>query len=147
MPLNVDQISTGTLRVNGIEIDKNTAHYELDITQTNVVTVNTTTGIIDILGMGTSGLLTPTPSFGTVVDIIIDNPGLNLTLANRDNVYVQYSLYYNRAVDDNAIPYLVSTGFISQGLNFELFNANPNVADPNNWTGALYVYFELYTIN
>jgi hypothetical protein len=147
MPLNVDQISTGTLRVNGIEIDKNTAHYELDITQTNVVTVNTTTGIIDILGMGTNEFLTPTPSFGTVVDIIIDNPGLNLTLANRDNVYVQYSLYYNRAADDNAIPYLISTGFITQGLNFELFNASPAIGSPSQWQGALYVYFELYTIN
>ena len=42
MPLNVDKISTGSLSVNGIEIDKNTAHYELDITLLSGVTVNTT---------------------------------------------------------------------------------------------------------
>lgn len=147
MPLNVDKLSTGSLVVNGTEINNGTVHYELDITQTNVVTVNTTKGIIDILGMGTNPFLTPTPGFGTVVDIIIDNPNLDLTLANRDNVYVQYSLYYNRTIDDFAIPYLISTGFVSQGLNFELFNANPGLAGPAEWQGALYVYFELYTIN
>ena len=41
---------------------------------------------------------------------------------------------------------LISTGFNS-GLEFYLYNANPATAEINNWTGALYVYFELYTIN
>jgi hypothetical protein len=123
-----------------------TAHYELDITTSNVVTVNTPRGIIDIIGMGTALSLTPDPAFGTSTQFYINNPDLDLTFTNRDNVYVQYSLYYNQGIDDNAIPYLLSTGFIP-GLGFNLFNANPIPADAGNWTGALYVYYELYTIN
>lgn len=124
----------------------NTAHYELDITTSNVVTVSTPRGIIDIIGMGTDPGLTPDSGFATSTSFYIDNPDLDLTPANRDNVYVQYSVYYNQGVDDNAIPYLLSTGFIP-GLGFNLFNANPVLADTGNWTGALYVYFELYQIN
>jgi hypothetical protein len=124
----------------------NTKHYELDITATSVVTVDTPRGIIDITGMGSSGPLSPTPAFASSVTFIIDNPDLDLTIANRDNVYVQFSVYYKAVADDNAIPYLISTG-IANGLEFNLYNANPAVADVNNWTGALYVYYELYTIN
>jgi hypothetical protein len=125
----------------------NTAHYELDITTSNVVTVTTPRGIIDITGMGTAAPLTPDAAFATSTPFFINNPELDLTIGNRDNVYVQYSVYYNQAISDNAIPYLLSTGFISPGLGFNLFNANPALADAQNWTGALYVYFELYTIN
>jgi hypothetical protein len=124
----------------------NTAHYELDMSVSNVVTVNTTRGIIDILNMGTDPGLTPDPAYATSTSFVINNPDLDLTFANRDNVYVQYSLYYNQGPDDNAIPYLLSTGMTS-GLGFDLFNANPSLADSSNWTGSLYVYFELYQIN
>jgi hypothetical protein len=147
MPLNVDQISTGTLRVNGIEIDKNTAHYELDFAQSDVVIVNTTTGIIDIIGMGTNSGNTPSPSFSSSTSFYIDNPSLDLTVGNRENVYVQYSVYYSRTGSDNTIPYVISTGMVTNGLEFNLYNANPATAGVNNWDGALYVYFELYTIN
>lgn len=125
----------------------NTAHYELDITTSNVVTVNTPRGIIDITGMGTAAPLTPDAAFATSTPFFINNPELDLTIANRDNVYVQYSIYYNQAISDNAIPYLLSTGMITPGLGFNLFNANPALADAQNWTGSLYVYFELYQIN
>jgi hypothetical protein len=124
----------------------NTKHYELDITATSVVTVDTPRGIIDILGMGSSVLLTPDIAFASSVSFIIDNPDLDLTIANRDNIYVQYSVYYKNTITDNAIPYLISTG-IATGLEFNLYNANPTLAGVNNWTGALYVYYELYTIN
>ena len=124
----------------------NTKHYELDITATNVVTVDTPRGIIDILGMGSSAPLTPDEAYGTSVSFLINNPDLDLTIANRDNVYVQYSVYYKNTITDNAIPYLISTG-IATGLEFNLYNANPTLAGVNNWTGALYVYYELYTIN
>jgi hypothetical protein len=124
----------------------NTKHYELDITATSVVTVNTPRGIIDILGMGSSVLLTPDPSFASSVLFRIDNPDLDLTTANRDNIYVQYSVYYKNTITDNAIPYLISTG-VANGLEFNLYNANPTLAGVNNWTGALYIYYELYTIN
>ena len=124
----------------------NTKHYELDRAVTDVVTVNTTRGIIDILGMGSSALLTPDPSFATTVSFRIDNPDLDLTTANRDNIYVQYSVYYKNTITDNAIPYLISTG-IATGLEFNLYNANPTLAGVNNWDGDLYVYYELYTLN
>lgn len=123
----------------------NTAHYELDIATSIVVDVTTTRGIIDIVNMGTSPMLKPDAAFGSTTAFFINNPDLDLTVANRDNVYVQYSVYYNQVVDDNTIPYLISTGFAS-GLGFNLYNANPTVASVNNWEGALYVYYELYTL-
>lgn len=132
--------------VNGA-LPLNTAHYELDITDTNIVTVNTTRGIIDIIGMGSTNPLTPDRGFGSYVKFYINNPELDLTVGNRDNVYVQYSVYYSRNEDDNAIPYLISTGIVNPGLEFNLYNTNPATADTNNWQGALYVYFELYQIN
>jgi hypothetical protein len=124
----------------------NTAHYELDMSSTSTVTVNTTKGIIDIIGMGTNVSLTPARGFGSTTPFYINNPELDLTVGNRDNVYVQYSVYYSQGVDDNAIPYLISTG-VSNGLGFNLYNANPVTADTDNWQGSLYVYFELYQIN
>ena len=124
----------------------NTKHYELDITATNTVVVDTPRGIIDITGMGTNPFLTPDIAYATSTVFFIDNPDLDLTFANRDNIYVQYSLYYSQGVDDNAIPYLLSTG-VAAGVGFNLYNANPAAADTANWTGALYVYYELYTLN
>ena len=101
--------------------------------------------IIDIENMGTPGLI-PDPAYGTSVGFLINNPDLDLTFANRDNIYVQYSVYYNQVLGDNTIPHLIATG-VSAGLGFNLYNANPAVAGLTNWDGALYVYFELYTIN
>lgn len=126
--------------------EANTVHYELDITQGNSVTVTTPRGIIDILGLGSAPFLTPDPAFASNVNFYIDNPELDLTVGNRDNIYVQYSLYYSPSGDDTAIPYLITTGFTS-GLNFNLYNANPAAAGVDNWTGAFYVYYELYQIN
>jgi hypothetical protein len=124
----------------------NTKHYELDITATSVVTVDTPRGIIDILGMGSSVPLTPDEAYGSSVSFLINNPDLDLTFANKDNIYVQYSVYYSRTSDDNTIPHLIATG-ASAGLEFNLYNANPALAKVNNWDGALYVYYELYTLN
>ena len=124
----------------------NTKHYELDITTTTVVTVDTPRGIIDITGMGSSAPLTPDEAYGSSVSFLINNPDLDLTFANRDNIYVQYSVYYKNTITDNAIPHLISTG-ASAGLGFNLYNANPALAGVNNWDGDLYVYFELYTLN
>jgi hypothetical protein len=124
----------------------NTKHYELDRALTDTVVVDTPRGIIDILGMGSSAPLTPAADFTSSVSFIINNPDLDLTIANRDNVYVQYSVYYKNTITDNAIPYLIATG-VSPGLEFNLYNANPAIAGANNWDGELYVYYELYTIN
>ena len=122
----------------------NTGSYVLDLGDTNVVTVTTQKGIIDIIGMGAVGR-NPKPSFADPELIYINNPDLDLTVGNRDNIYIQYSVYYSPAVDDNAIPYVMSTGFITTGLELTIFNANPANADPNNWLGAFYLYYELYT--
>ena len=131
--------------VNAADV-QNTAHYELDISVFPfTVTVNTTKGIIDIINTNVGG--GPVENFGAPYVFYIDNPELDLTVGNRDNVYLQYSVYYSQAADDNAIPYLVSTGLDPNGVGFSLYNANPLAADTNNWEGALYVYYELYTIN
>ena len=124
----------------------NTKHYPLNITATSVVTVDTPRGIIDITGMGSSAPLTPGPAYASSVSFLINNPDLDLSITNRDNIYVQYSVYYKNTITDNAIPYLISTG-IANGLEFNLYNANPAIAGVNNWDGALYVYYELYTLN
>jgi len=123
----------------------NTKHYELDMAITNTVTVDTPRGIIDVLNTGTLPFL-PDPAYGSSVFFLIDNLDLDLTLANRDNIYVQYSVYYSQVFGDNAIPHLIASG-VSTGLGFQLYNANPAIADANNWDGELYVYYELYTIN
>jgi hypothetical protein len=146
MPFKIDTLEAEKLSVNGTEISNGTTHYELDLTQTDVVTVNTTNGIIDILGMGTGSTLTPGEAFSSTTAFYINNLDLDLTFGNRDNIYVQYSVYYDQTVSDNTIPYLISTG-ASTGLKFNLYNANPATAEVNNWGGALYVYFELYTTN
>lgn len=124
----------------------NTAHYELDITVTNVVTVNTIRGIIDIINTG-SLFFPPLPAYASSIQGFINNPDLDLTAGNRDNIYIQYSVYYSQTIDDNVIPYLIATGVTPLGLGFDLYNANPAVAGANNWAGELYVYYELYTIN
>ena len=147
MPFKIDTLETEKLSVNGTEISNGTTHYELDLNQANVVTVNTTNGIIDILGMGTGSTLTPGEAFSSTTAFYINNLDLDLTVGNRDNIYVQYSVYYNQTGSDNTIPYLISTGLPPTGLKFNLYNANPDTAEVNNWGGALYVYFELYTTN
>jgi hypothetical protein len=139
-------ISAGDLIQQVVDTVNNTKHYELDITTTGVVTVDTPKGIIDILGMGSSGPLTPDAAYASSVFFLIDNLDLDLTLANRDNIYVQYSVYYSQVFGDNAIPHLIASG-VSTGLGFQLYNANPAIADANNWDGDLYIYYELYTIN
>ena len=124
----------------------NTKHYELNIATTSVVKVDTPRGIIDITGMGSSVPLTPAIAYGSSVSFLINNPDLDLSMANRDNIYVQYSVYYRNTMTDNAIPHLICTGAVA-GLWFNLYNANPTLAGVNNWDGDLYVYFELYTLN
>jgi hypothetical protein len=124
----------------------NTKHYELDMAITSTVTVDTPRGIIDILNTGTIPF-PPDPAYATSVGFFINNLDLDLTAGNRDNIYVQYSVYYKNTITDNAIPHLIATGASPIGLGFNLYNANPAVAGLNNWMGALYVYYELYTIN
>jgi hypothetical protein len=97
--------------------------------------------------MGTGALYTPAPAFSSTTAFYINNPDLDLTVGNRENIYMQYSVYYSRTTSDNTIPYVISTGVLANGIEFSLYNANPATAGVNNWDGALYVYYELYTLN
>jgi hypothetical protein len=119
-----------------------TAYYELDLATTNVVEVGTIKGIIEISGI--DGVGEPDPAFATAVQFYINNSKLLLTEANRDNIYIQYSVYYKPNGVDNTIPYVISNGATPTGLGFQLFNANPAIAGVDNWEGKFYFYFELY---
>lgn len=126
-------------------IASNTAFYTMRAGD-NYVEVSTQRGIIEVIDMGTAPAYAPLRGFSSSYQFVIDNPALNLTPPNRDNIYVQYSVYYSQGVDDNAIPYLISTGFVTNGLEFNLYNANPALDDTGNWQGSLYIYYELYEI-
>jgi hypothetical protein len=118
-----------------------TEYYELDIHTTNVVEVGTIKGIIEILNIDGVG---PTPAFASSVQFYINNSNLVLTEANRDNIYIQYSVYYKPGGVDNAIPYAISNGATPNGIGFQLYNANPATAGVDNWEGKFYFYYEIY---
>jgi hypothetical protein len=122
-----------------------TAFYNHDLTISTVVEVNTLKGIIELDNMETIG--SALPEFDGAVQIYINNPSLNLTEANKDNIYVQLTPYYKPAALDKAIPYLLANGVVvPNGLGVEIYNASPAAASPNQWEGALYIYYEIYTI-
>jgi hypothetical protein len=118
--------------------------YELDLATTNVANVGTIKGIIEISGI--DGVGDPDPAFATSQQIYINNPNLLLTEANRDNIYIQYSVYYKSFGTDNTIPYVISNGVVTTGVGFQIYNANPAIAGANNWEGKLYLYYEIYNI-
>jgi len=119
-----------------------TAYYELDLAATSVVEVSTIKGIIEISGI--DGIGEPASAFATFIQFYINNPKLLLTEANRDNIYIQYSVYYKPVGVDNAIPYVISNGATPTGLGFQVYNANPAVAGVDNWEGKFYFYYEIY---
>jgi hypothetical protein len=119
-----------------------TEYYELDLDATNVVEVGSIKGIIEISGI--DGVGEPDPAFATSIQFYINNRNLLLTEANRDNIYIQYSIYYKPVGVDNAIPYAISNGATPTGLGFQVFNANPAAAGVDNWEGKFYFYYEIY---
>jgi hypothetical protein len=119
-----------------------TEYYELDLNATNVVEVGSIKGIIEISGI--DGVGEPDPAFATSIQFYINNRNLLLTEANRDNIYIQYSIYYKPVGVDNAIPYAISNGATPIGLGFQVFNANPAAAGVDNWEGKFYFYYEIY---
>jgi hypothetical protein len=121
----------------------NTGFYDLNLGATNIVTVTTQKGIIDITKISDTN---PAISFGSAQLIYINNPELDLTLANRENIYIQYSVYYSPSGDDTAIPYVLATGAITTGLELSIFNASPVAPGTDQWQGEFYLYYELYTI-
>jgi hypothetical protein len=127
-----------------INISK-TTYYSHSLADGNVVTVNTFKGIIEINDM--DSILFPNPAFDAPVQIYINNPSLNLTAANKDNIYVQLTPYYKPAIADAAIPYVLANGaLIPNGLGVQVYNASPAAGGADQWEGAFYIYYEIYTI-
>jgi hypothetical protein len=114
------------------------AHYELDASVTLTLSVNTNKGIIDITNWN---LAVPDSDWNnSTIITLVNNPILNI--ANRDLVYLQITPYYSPAVNDNFIPYVLTTGFVD-GLNLAVYNANPAAAGVNQGEGAFYIYYEI----
>lgn len=120
-----------------------TEYYELDLATTSQVEVSTIKGIVEILNFDPAAA-PPGLSMGMGQEIYINNPKLLLTEANRDNIYIQYSVYYKQNGDDKAIPYVLSNG-VNAGVGFKIYNLSPQAAGVDQWTGKLYVYYEIYT--
>ena len=101
----------------------NTGYYSIDLNTviSPVVDVTTTKGVIEII-MNT-GIVNPLPAFGSAIPFTIANADMDFS--NPDNVYIQHSVYYNPAINDSLIPYVISTGFAPTGADFAIFNANP----------------------
>ena len=117
----------------------NTGYYTVDLASTITVDVTTQKGVIEVTLDETD--VNPQPAFASAVPLIITNADMDFS--DPDKVYSLYSVYYNPAIDDTFIPYVLATGF-SSGANYAIFNANPNIAGSNQFTGKLYLYYELY---
>ena len=115
MPIK-DLVATGDVA--------NTAYYTVDLGVTNVVNVTTQKGVIEITMDNT--IADPLPAFGSIVPLVINN--VDMDFSNADNVYIQTSPYYNPAIGDTFIPYVISTGVLPIGASFAIFNANPTLA-------------------
>jgi hypothetical protein len=102
----------------------NTGYYTVDLSVTSIVDVTTQKGVIEII-MDNS-IAEPLPAFGAPVPLVIANADMDFS--NADNVYIQNSVYYNPAISDTFIPYVISTGVVPTGATFAIFNANPSLA-------------------
>jgi len=123
-----------------------TAYYSHSLVDGNVITVNTLKGIIEIDAIENIG--GADPAFDGFVQIYINNPSLILTEANKDNIYVQLTPYYKPVpITDRAIPYIISNGvLVPNGVGISIYNASPAGAGADQWQGAFYLYYEIYTI-
>lgn len=101
----------------------NTGYYTIDLNSMlfPVVDVTTPKGVIEIILE--SPAVDPQPAFGSAVPFTIANAAMDFS--NPDNVYMQFSPYYNPEPFDSFIPYVVATGLGPIGANYAIFNANP----------------------
>jgi hypothetical protein len=122
-----------------------TGYYTLDLNSSPpVVQVSTLKGIIEFDNLD---IYTIDPGFATSIAFWINNPELDLTVANRDNIYIQITPYYKPGIDDNYVPYAVPSGFVTpDGLGITLYNASSLAAGTGQLTGAFYLYYEMYDI-
>lgn len=97
----------------------NTGYYSVDLALTSTLDVTTPKGIVEIIMDTTNN--NPLPTFETAVPLTITNANMDFT--NADNIYMQHSVYYNPAITDEFIPYVITTGVIT-GANYAIFNAS-----------------------
>lgn len=130
--------------------DEQIGFYVHDLSSGNFsIPVTTTKGIIEIEKLVNTPAPNskPGPGFEKFTQIYINNTNLDLTLANRDNIYLQLTPYYSQFPSkDTFIPYLLPNGVIIEGFGVQIYNANPAAADINQFTGSFYIYYELRTI-
>ena len=117
----------------------NTEYYTVDLGVTSVVDVTTQKGVIEIVMNET--ITNPKPAFASSVGLSITNANMDFT--DPDKIYTQFSVYYRPLGFETFIPYVLSTG-VTNGINFEIYNANPAVAGVDQFTGRFYLYYEIY---
>lgn len=118
-------------------------HYELDMALSTSVEITSWKGIIDITNAD-KFLPDPSITFGSSVTLTLVNPAI--VAAGVDNTYVQITPYYNPAINDFVIPYVIPIGGGPTGLNLAIYNASSTPAGAGQWTGAFYIYYEIKTL-
>lgn len=114
--------------------------YEIDLDITTTLDVNTNKGIIDITNIDP----TLDPGFnGYSIITLVNAPVLNI--ANRDNLYIQLTPYYNATGDDNFVPYVLASGFLD-GFNIKIYNASSVAVGVDQASGPFYLYYEIKSL-
>lgn len=119
------------------------AAYSIDLSAVTTLAVTTSKGIIAVtIDTGASD---PDPAFATSVSFTITNDDIP---ADLNSVYVQVTPYYTivPAADDLAIPYVIVAGNIADTITLSIYNASPTAAGADQWTGVLYLYYEIRTL-
>ena len=117
-----------------------TAYYSHNLATGSVINVNTKKGVIEITNLNTY-TPTPLPAMASALPVMINNTTMDYS--DPDKVYLQLTPYYDPAVLDTFIPYLLPTG-VSSGSVINLYNLSPAVAGANQFTGKFYLYYETY---
>jgi hypothetical protein len=133
-------ISAEDLIQQVVDTVNNTGYYTVDLAVTSLVPVTTPKGVIEITMDETN--LNPEPAFFNSVGLYIQNADMDFT--DLDKIYIQFSTYYSQNMGDDFIPYVLSTGGAPTGINLSIFNANPAPAGLGQFTGKMYLYYELY---
>lgn len=120
-----------------------TIFYEHDTDNGFQIEVKALKGIIELTNLDANIGPIPEPGCANSVTLDILNP--RLVYANPDRVYIQTTVYYSPGVDDLFVPYLVPTGASPQGAGFSLFNVSNEAAGAGQFTGKLYINYEIYS--
>jgi hypothetical protein len=120
-----------------------TIFYEHDTDNGFQIEVKALKGIIELTNLDANIGPAPAPGCASSVALAIFNP--RLVYANPDRVYIQTTVYYSPGANDLFVPYLVPTGASFQGVGFSLFNVSNETAGAGQFTGKLYINYEIYS--